>query len=399
MADRGPGASRRRHRLVVVAVVALVLAVLAAAAAAVVVVVSKPRSATQDAFVTRSGTTLQIAGSTFRFVGFNLYDAAASDIYSCSPSTRLDDDALDEAMQAIREAGGTVVRFWAYQTYTAGGTNFSGVDRVIKAARKEGLRVLPALEDGPGNCSTGEGAVHLDVADGGRWYVDGYRVPYGNATVSYREYVARIARHYRDNPTIMGWSLVNEAETPQRDAAGNSVLVDFTRDVSEVIHAADPRHLVTLGTQGNGAPGASGGDFAAIYGLPGMDFTEVHDWAFWGSDLEAMPGSRPDGTLPTLEECQAITAQIACSFVIARDLGKPIVVGEAGMRAKSADARVRRAGLFVPKMAAAFEAGASGYLIWQLNVVNTDGYGVRVGSNDGVFEVLREASRTWSSGV
>jgi mannan endo-1,4-beta-mannosidase len=358
---------------------------------------SDPR--TESQFVTRSGTTLRLDGSVFRFVGFNLYDAAASDIYSCSPSTRLDDDELADAMKAVKDSGGTVLRFWAYQTYTAGGSNYEGVDRVIAAARREGLRVLPALEDGPGNCSTGEGAVPLARADGGRWYADGYRVPYGDATISYRDYAARITRHYRNNPTILGWSLVNEAETSLRDADGQTVLVDFAADMSAVVHAADPNHLVTLGTQGNGVPGASGSDFAAIYGLQGMDFTEVHDWAFWGSDLEAMPGTPLGSTAPTADQCLPVTAQIACSFVIARQLGKPIVVGEAGMRAKDAVARARRARLFVPKIEAAFDAGASGYLIWQLNTVNTDGYAVRVGSNDPVYGVLRTAAGKWSTGL
>lgn len=379
-------------RFLLGALLALLLVVVGMAVFAVTTTPS-----TSEKFVTRSGTTLQVDGSRFRFIGFNLYDAAASDLYSCSPSTRLDDAGLAAAMRAVRDAGGTVVRFWAYQTYTAGGTNYSGVDRVIAAARKEGLRVLPSLEDGPGNCSTGEGAVPLAQADGGQWYVDGYRRPYGDATISYRDYVALITRHYQDDTTILGWSLVNEAETTLRNANGQSVLVAFADDVAGVVHAADPHHLVTLGTQANGAPGASGADFAAVYSLPGMDFTEVHDWAFWGSDLEAMPGSGPEGTLPGISQCQDISAQIACSFVIAQQLGKPIVVGEAGMRAKSNDARLRRATLFGPKLEAAFGAGASGYVIWQLNTVNTDGYGVRIGSSDPLFPVLRAAAKTWSS--
>lgn len=369
-------------------------ALLFALVAGVLALVITPQQDSSDQFVTRNGRALEIGGKPFEFVGFNLYDAAASDIYSCLPATRLDDAGLDDAMQDIRDAGGTVVRFWAYQTYTAGGTNFSGVDRVIAAARAHGLRVFPVLEDGPGNCSTGPSAVPLAQTAG--WYTEGYRVPFGSATIAFRDYARVIAQRYRDEPTIIAWSLINEAETSERDENGDSVLVDFARDVSDIVRRAAPRHLVTLGTQGNGARGASGADFAAVYELEGMDFTEVHDWAYWGSDLEALPGSEPDGGLPTVEECQDLTAQIACAFVIAEDLGKPIVVGEAGMRARDTVTRQRRAELFVAKLNAAFAAGASGYLIWQLNEANTDGYGVRIDSRDPLFAVLRAAAARWT---
>ena len=131
----------------------------------------------------RAGPSLTVDGTAFRFVGYNLYDGAASDIYSCSPSTRLDDTALAQMLRAAREEGGaTVIRFWAFPTYTADGTDFSGMDRLIAAARREGLRVMPVLEDGPGDCSTGEPGVPLSEVDSGNWYITGYREPLGRST-------------------------------------------------------------------------------------------------------------------------------------------------------------------------------------------------------------------------
>lgn len=377
---------------------AALVAVLAVAGILVAgaLVVETTRAEPDHPFVTRSGSTLRADGAEFRFVGFNLYDAAASDIYSCSPETRLDDAGLDDAMRAVRDAGGTVVRFWAYQTYTAAGTDFSGVDRVIRAARDHGLRVLPVLEDGPGNCSTGEAGLPLKRTADDTWFTDGYRQPLGSALLSYRDYAADVAAHYRDEPTIVAWSLVNEAETSRRDGDGRSALVGFARDMAAVVHAADPHHLVTLGTQSNGAPGASGADFTAVYSLPGLDFAEVHDWGHWGSDVEAMPGAQPDGQLPPPEQCQEQNASIACSFTLARSLGKPLVVGEAGIRAADETERRRRARLLTDKMSAAFEVGASGYLVWQLNVADTDGYGVLVGSGDPAFEAVRTAAEGWA---
>ena len=347
-----------------------------------------------EGFVTRSGRQLVVDGAPFRFVGVNLYDAAASDRYSCRPATRIPTDELEEQFRWLREnAGVTVVRFWAYQTYTDSGRDFSAVDRVVEAARKAGVRLLPVLEDGPGDCSTGEAGTSLAQADGGRYYSEGYRRPYGDARSSLRDYARAIATHYRDEPTILGWMLVNEAETQERDSQGRSALVSFAGDLSAVVHAADPNHLVTLGTQGNGAPGGSGADFREVYNQQGLDFVEVHDWARYGSDTQALPGA--DGTtLPGAgsTECTSTTAPVACSFAIARDIDKPLVVGEAGITATDAADRQRRADLLQAKVSAALGAGAAGYLVWHYSSTATDGYDLVRSTRDPTFGVLRRAA-------
>lgn len=367
----------------------------ALAAAIVAALVLSGCSGRAGSFVERNGSSLQLAGEPFRFVGFNLYDAAASDIYSCSPATRLTDRQLAAAFRYIRDrAGATVVRFWAYQTYTAGGTDFSGVDRVLHAAKGAGLRVVPVLEDGPGDCSTGRPGVAKDAEPGDSWYVSGYRAPYGSAPLAYRDYVRTMARHYRDDPTIFAWMMMNEAETRARDAQGRSALVGFAQDIGAVIRSVDTRHLITLGTQSNGASGASGRDFTDIYRLPVLDLAEVHDWAFYGSDTDPLPGS-DSGRLPAPDSaaCAALDAKIACSFARAQALGKPLIVGEAGISASDAGTRQRRAALLGAKIDSAFDAGADGYLVWHLSSGTTDGYDVDRSQHDPLFGVLRKASR------
>ena len=377
---------RLREALVLTVVVAGLLVTLGAC------------SGSDEQFVTRSGRSFELNGKPFRFVGFNLYDAAASDIYSCAPDTRLSDSRLHEAMHQMHDHGVTVVRFWAYQTYTAGGRDFSGMDRTIKAARSAHLRVIPVLEDGPGDCTTGQSGMSKAESQNDTWYTQGYKRPFGNAALSYRDYAEVVARHYRNNPTIMAWMMMNEAETTTRNSGDVSALVDFASDVATVIRSVDPHHLITLGTQANGAPGSSGPDFAAIYRQPVLDFAEVHDWARYGSDTQAMPGSVNNGLPePNSPECASRTAPIACSFSLAAQLNKPLLVGEAGIAAHDSGARTRRAQLIKAKMTAAFTAGASGYLIWQLNEKNTDGYGVLIGQHDPVFDVLEGFSHRLQS--
>ncbi|MEO6996631.1 MAG: cellulase family glycosylhydrolase [Terracoccus sp.] len=376
-----PSAARRGARSALLATLLLAM---------VTLLLSACGPGSSESFVKRSGASFTVDGAPFRFVGYNLYDGAASDVYSCSPSTRLDDMALAATLRAAHEEGGaTVIRFWAFPTYTADGTDFSGMDRFIAAARREGLRVLPVLEDGPGNCSTGESGVALSQVDGGHWYSNGYRQPLGRASISYRDYARLVAEHYRNEPAILGWTMVNEAETSERQPNGRTPLIAFAGDMAQVLHRADPNHLVTLGTQGNGAPGNSGSDFRDIYVQGGLDFTEVHDWNHYGSDTEPLPGS-VEGKLPEADsaECQGWSARIACSFAIARSIDKPLVVGEVGVTATDGATRQRRASLIAAKARAAFAAGAAGYLVWHLDRGQTDRLDVQVNPLDPLLPAM-----------
>lgn len=344
-----------------------------------------------DAFVTVRGRSFEVAGTPFRFVGANIYDAASSDRYSCRAGSRMSVAQLADTLQYLHdEAGVTVLRFWAYQTYTQGGTDWGGIDQVLAAARQAGMRVIPVLEDGPGDCTTSDVRTPKAAYRGDTWFSAGYRIPYGSASLSYRDYVARIVAHYADEPTILGWMMMNEADTSRRDGRGRSVLVDFATDIAGVIRSVDPNHLITVGTQSNGAPGASGPDFADVYGLPAVDFAEVHDWGYWGSDTAAMPGGAggipPAAASPT---CAPLSAPVGCSFALAERLGKPLIVGEAGIQGVTATERETRARLLRAKLDAAFTSGASGYLIWSVTTAETDGYDVLTTTNDPLVPQLR----------
>ena len=355
-------------------------------------------SAFAGSFVTRSGRQLLLNGDPFRFVGANLYDAAATDRYSCNPGKRLSDAELLTTLRYLHDqAGATVLRFWAYQTYTQGGTDFSGTDRVIAAAKAVGMKVLPVLEDGPGNCTNTSVVLPKSQYQGDTWFSAGYKVPFGNASLSYRDYVKVIVAHYANEPAIIAWSMMNEADTSARDSAGRSVLVEFATDIAGVIKSVDTRHLITVGTQSNGAPGASGPDFTAVYGVPAIDLAEVHDWGYWGSDQSAMPGG--EGSTPPAADSAACTtrnAPVGCSFALAAGLDKPLFVGEAGIQGRSPDQRAGRATLLRAKMDAAFRAGAAGYLVWSVTTAITDGYDILINDDDPLIGQLAQVAQQLS---
>ena len=246
--------------------------------------VTPPPSVPAGGYVTRSGTQFLLSGAPFEFVGANMYNAAGDPtIYECGPWMSNPDTELDAWFaQARADFGGRVIRFWAYQRYTNGGTDWRALDRVMRLAAAHDLKVLPVLENQWGDCSD-------EAYKDANWYAGGYRQPYGQYAISYDAYVRRVVERYRDEPAIFGWMLMNEAES--RVVSGPSVpdaLFTFARDMSALVKSIDANHLVTLGVIGGGQPGVDGTDYERLHQLSTIDFATFHDY---GHNDQALPGA------------------------------------------------------------------------------------------------------------
>lgn len=372
------------------------------------------RAADVDAFVTRQGTKFYLSGNEFKFVGFNLFDAAGSGTspYSCVETNgwfaKMTDKELDTAMKEMKsKTGASVLRFWAFQKYTKGGTDWSGMDKVLRLAKENGLKVLPVLDDGPGYCTEpgGGGNNHMEKwkYQSDTWYTAGYKTVTAPYTISYRDYVKAIVTKYKDEPTILGWMMMNEADTSKQvvNAQGKAqaATIGFANDIGPLIKSIDTKHLLTVGTQSNGASGGSGQDFIDLYGLSFIDFSEAHDWGYWGNDQEAIPGGikNADGTMslpnPTSTEClKQYQSKVGCSLAQSiQIIQKPIVMGESGIAAVTETERQTRAVLMDKKMKAFFDNGGAGYVYWQWNkVLDSQHYDALQGSNDPLFPIMKK---------
>lgn len=358
---------RRRTGRALVAVVAFALATSALSVA----------SASADppaGFVTRQGGHLELDGSAFRFTGINVYfansDGTCAGPFGSGPR-------LDEAL-TLMGPGVTVMRAWFFQTMatTSGVRDWSRFDHTLAVAAAHGVKVVATLANQWADCEPASG--YKDET----WYATGYTQPDPGGTVSYRDFAAEVAARYRDDPTIMAWQLMNEAEVKPSLQGGCSpnaeaLLESFATDVSGAIKAADPNHLVSLGTIGSGQCGGASDDYRAIHAIPTNDLCEFHDY----DPTAAIPGDIWNGMQVRLDQCA--------------QLGKPLFVGESGIRPIDVGGGLQqRAAVFREKLRAQFDAGAVGVLLWAWNETGTgqiDPASLDIRRSDPVLRVLAGA--------
>ncbi len=118
------------------------------------------------------------------------------------------------------------------------GQGWSLLDRLVAWCREEGLRVIIDLHAAPG----GQTGVNHD--DGSGFPLTFYVPRYRRLTVAlWRELAAR----YRDEPTVLGYDLLNEPISPYSDENYlNPRLETFYREIVTAIRGVDPNHLVLL---------------------------------------------------------------------------------------------------------------------------------------------------------
>ena len=107
-------------------------------------------------------------------------------------------------------------------------------------------------------------------------------------------------------------------------------------------------HLISLGTLGGGQCGAQGDDYQTVMSVPGLDLCEYHDY----TPGQPIPGERvqrpPEAHRP-----------------VQRALGKPLLVGEMGVKPNDVGGTLaRRADVVAGKLCAQLSVGVAGELLW-----------------------------------
>ncbi|XP_065851521.1 mannan endo-1,4-beta-mannosidase 7 [Euphorbia lathyris] len=358
-----------------------------------------------DDFIRTRGTHFLLNGNLYYANGFNAYWLmyVASD-----PSQRY---KVSSAFQQASSHGLTVARTWAFSDggysplqYSPGSYNenmFKGLDFVISEARRYGIKLILSLANNYD--SFGGKKQYVNWARNHGQYLsnddDFFRHPLVKAY--FKNHIKTVLNrynsfskiHYKDDPTIMAWELMNEPRCTS-DASGTTIQ-GWIMEMAQYVKSIDRNHLVEAGLEGfygrstpqrkNLNPGIEiGTDFIANNRIPAIDFATLHSYPD-----QWLSNSNDESQLNFLNNWLNAHIQDA-QFV----LRKPIMLTEFGKSWKDAGFNnYQRDELFntvYSKIYASAKRGgaAAGGLFWQLLVQGMDNF------RDGYEIILTQQSST-----
>jgi mannan endo-1,4-beta-mannosidase len=288
---------------------------------------------------------------------------------------------VDEVLAKARALGVTVVRTNGFNDDPAKAGDSAiqvaplaydevalrGLDLVLARAAAHGVRLVLPL----GNFWSDYGGTRQYVAWAGlpaprdgdpRFFSEPSIVDH------YREHVRRLLERrsaadglrYAEHPAVLAWELLNEPRGEPDDASGAAVRA-WVDELGALVKRLAPGHLVGTGEEGLeaggppsafwalAAPGwlfASGTSFRRNVASPWVDYGSAHlfpeSWGI-GPGLTAAVGAR----------------WIAEHARAAREVGKPLLVGELGLRNDGAFGLAERGGLYRAWLRCAARAGAA----------------------------------------
>jgi endo-1,4-beta-mannosidase len=305
-------------------------------------------------------------GRPYRFAGLNIYNANNQGKCWYELGTTA---SLDQTLSSIGPAQ-NAFRAWFFQSLATrnGQRDWSTFDATLAVARAHDVRVIATLGNQLGDCE-GPAPVRKNEA----WYRSGYgSLRDAGAADTYREWVAEVVARYRNDPTILAWQLLNEADlaTPSGhcNPSASRTLKQFAQDMAGLVKSIDPNHLLSLGSWGLLDCGLAGSAYQDVHRVSGIDLCEIHDYSGPSSALAPLLQLR-------ISQCRA--------------LGKPLFVGEIGVRLQDAGSPANRAAVIRAKLSAQFGAGIAGALLWDWADAGQGAYsGYEVQPGDPTLQVL-----------
>ncbi|KAF5317317.1 hypothetical protein D9611_003784 [Ephemerocybe angulata] len=348
--------------------------------------------AAPSGFVYTSGTKFMLNGQKYTVVGSNSYWVGL---------TGLSDADMNKAFSDIAAAGGTTVRTWGFNEVTSpsgnyyqswsgstptvntGASGLQNFDRVIEAAKANGLKLIVALTN---NWSDYGGMdVYVQQILGANQPHDAF---YTNTDVknAYKNYIKAFVGRYLNEPGILAWELANEPRCKGSSGATsgscNTVTVtNWAKEISAYIKSIDSNHLVALGDEGfynlPGNPsypyqGNEGIDFDVNLQISTLDFGTFHSYPnSWGQDgIELAWG----------------TSWITDHAKSQDRVGKPVILEEFGVTNNQPS-------VYTQWLNNVVSSGLAGDLIWQagsrLSVGATHNDGYAVYPDGEVYPVIR----------
>jgi mannan endo-1,4-beta-mannosidase len=325
----------------------------------------------------------ELEGRPFCFVGSSNYypiyksESQVRDLFASAQSLgfkvmrvwgMLDRGSLDGSVPNVDGSGekdGVYFQYWdpalGRPAFNDGASGLQRLDRVLAAAAAHDVKLIVVLTN---NWREFGGIDQYVTWYGLRAHHEFFTEP--GPREAYRAWLSHVigrrntvnGRLYAEDPTLFGWELANEPRCKNGgpldspDGWDSSVLTRWADEMSSHVKQLDPNHLVSVGDEGflqQGGEhwayrGNDGVDHAALTALSHVDFGTFHlypeDW----------------GTPPGFAE-----RWISDHLRVGRELGKPSVLEEYGIKSKT-----ERAGAYQRWNDLLLREGGSGALSWML---------------------------------
>lgn len=257
---------------------------LAIATAALTLAASTAPAQSLDHFITRGGDQLWDGNNLFRFISFNIpnlqliEDNFAPD--AATPWRWPDEFELTDALESVRQLGGTVVRTYVLSVRREAGADigdhvyvrgpgqfneeaFRTLDLALDIANKKGVRlIIPLVDNWKWQGGRGEYAAFRGKQPDDFW-TDEQLIADFEETVRYvlTRVNTRTGVAYKDDPAILAWETGNELDAPPA----------WTARIAKLMKSIDPNHLVLDGATLHGVSEASLAD-------PNVDVVATHHY-------------------------------------------------------------------------------------------------------------------------
>ncbi|KAJ3476237.1 hypothetical protein NLI96_g11300 [Meripilus lineatus] len=318
-----------------------------------------------DDYVKTSGQTFTLNGNTFTVVGANTYWVGLSG---------LGVDDMNLAFVDIKNAGATTARTWGFNevtnteegipyyqswsdgvpTINYGPTGLENFDKVVAAAKANGIRLIVALTNNWSDYGGMDTYVSQLTGSPNHDYF------YTDASVisAFKNYVQAFVERYVNETTILGWELANEPRCKgstgvTSGTCSTTTITNWASQMSAFIKSIDTNHLVAIGDEGfynrPGNPsypyqGSEGIDFDANLAIDTIDFGTFHLYPVgWGQTAN-----------PTGWGVQWIQDH----FTSQSQQNKPVIMEEFGVTESQVST-------YQAWYSAVLDSGLTGDLIWQ----------------------------------
>lgn len=354
-----------------------------------------------------------IEGRPFRFVGANVALMYRDE----------DRAAMPETLRQASQSGIKVVRVWAFGEggpkdvgpladfadwprthpfrWAPGQWNeeaFVHLDKVLAEAQRNDLLVQICLT----NWWRDTGGVTQYLRWAGIDGADDVQFPFGinperamlfysNVTTRrlYREHLEKLVTRrntvtgvlYRDDPTILAWELMNEAQALTGRWAERRAWI---AEMSTYLKSLDSNHLVTPGEWGY-RTAAERREWLTDHALPTIDYCDVHHYP------------REDGN-SFVDSPQALREFIDNRAAAALSIGKPLVMGEFGIGPDGYNG-IAQGDWFRAFFQSSVRAGAAGAMFWIFTPDPQRGFGITYTTprDQAVFDEISRASRAFAA--